>query len=1116
MNLLNEGGQTPQKPKKSSNFIVDLIFNNIKIVFLLFLFLVIFGSMSLSSMQRQGFPEVLVNVASVSVVYPNASAEQIEDQILIPLEAALSDLDDVTEYQTFASDSFGSAFVTFDQKADLDTAFTELKNEVSGVTFPEDANEPKVEKFSAGGDGAFFVAVSGFDDVQELYENGKLLKEELQSIDGVKEVSEMNELTPEVLIVFNEEKLDEHSLTRAQVEDLVRSSQLSLPVGSYDTEESSVSIILEKELTSLESLQELRINEDVRLQDVAEITTRLNNNGSYNRIGFRTNDNLNQDLRVERALLLAVAIDDSADIIEVAELIDETTESLTEDAKTDAESGEDPVFLTVYSQADATQEQIDEITQSIFGGPIDDLGPLSFLGYLVGGLALVVILLFAFMNLRVAIMAALAIPLSLFFAAIYLNLSGIDLNTLVLFSMVLAVGLVVDPTIVFLESMQRFKAQGFTGREAASKTVGTVGLGVFLAVATNILVFVPFGVVSGFFGEIIKYIPATIIPAMLASMVLPVIFFMPLASKILSAKKNDKDESGELAGTWRLSRLIGKGINWLLGAGKLKIGLRIVVFLVAVSMPFVVGFGLIGSGAVEVVQFSEQDDSDFLVVNADVSDEWTFDTAVERVAMPVQGALAQIPEIKNFTYFSQSGNSYSLLVTLHPIAERAEKDMRTSDEVAVEINREIEELNLDATVEASTSSEGPPQDEYPIRVRLYGNDSETLALAAADIKTYLTDVDGVNIVEDNISQGSSGGSVTFVLDNEQLLNQNPFFVYSLWSERLAENDLGTISLEGDTYDLLSIATPEVTTEETLTSIRITPTQEEIAYEMALAEIIAFNEANPETPRDPNVELVKPAPLYVEDLIAEQRVRESETIQRLNGNQYVEVYASVNDDADALAIQADLEEYVNDDKLAEYGLPSSALDTQGSADSIEESFTDLFIALAIAIFMIYVLLVGFFRSYLEPFIILFAIPLGLVGVFGAVAATTGQLGFLELLGVVAMAGIVVNVTILLIDYANQLKRSGKSPAEAISTSVAVRFRPIVLTQLTAFGSLIPLVYLSPFWKGLAAAIIFGIISSALLSLFVTPILYLWANSITRGISKIPSFAKRFHIAFKKTK
>lgn len=1112
---MNEGGQTPQKSKKSSNFIVDLIFNNIKIVFLLFLFLVIFGSMSLSSMQRQGFPEVLVNVASVSVVYPNASADQIEDQVLVPLEAALSDIEDVTEYQTFASDSFGSAFVTFDQKADLDTAFTELKNEVAGITFPEDANEPRVEKFSAGGDGAFFVAASGFDDVQDLYDNGMLLKEELQSIAGVKEVKEMNELTPEVLIVFNEEKLAEHNLSRSQVEQLVNGSQLNLPVGSYDTDESSVAIILEKELTSLEDLSELRISETLRLEDVANITTRLNNNGNYNRIGFRTNDNLNQDLRVERALLFAVAIDDSADIIEVAELIDEKTDQLTQNAASEVENDEEPVFLTVYSQADATQEQIDEITQSIFGGPVDDLGPFSFLGYLVGGLALVVILLFAFMNLRVAIMAALAIPLSLFFAAIYLSLSGIDLNTLVLFSMVLAVGLVVDPTIVFLESMQRFKAQGLSGREAASETVRTVGLGVFLAVATNILVFVPFGVVSGFFGEIIKYIPATIIPAMLASMVLPVLFFMPLASKILSTKKKDQTDNGELAGTWRLSRAIGKGINWLLGPGKLKIGLRIVVFLIAVSMPFTVGFGLIGSGAVEVVQFSEQDDSDFLLVNADVSDEWTFDTAVERVAMPVQGALAQIPEIKNFTYFSQSGNSYSLLVTLHPIAERAEKEMRTSDEVAVEINREIDELNLDATVEASTSSEGPPQDEYPIRVRLYGNEAETLANAAADIKDYLASTDGVNIVEDNISEGSSGGSVTFVLDNEHLLNQNPFFVYSLWSERIAENDLGTISFDGETYDLLSISSPEVTSEETLTSIRITPTQEELAYEQALAEILAFNEANPETPRDPNVELVKPAPLYVEDLIAEQRIRESETIQRLNGNQFVEVFASVNTGADALAIQADLEEYVSDDKLEEYGLPASALDTQGSADSIEESFTDLFIALAIAIFLIYVLLVGFFRSYLEPFIILFAIPLGLVGVFGAVAATTGQLGFLELLGVVAMAGIVVNVTILLIDYANQLKRAGKTPAQAISTSVAVRFRPIVLTQLTAFGSLIPLVYLSPFWKGLAAAIIFGIISSALLSMFVTPILYLWANSITRGISKIPTFAKRFHIAFKKT-
>src|SRR5690606_37843785 len=145
-----------------------------------------------------------------------------------------------------------------------------------------------------------------------------------------------------------------------------------------------------------------------------------------------------------------------------------------------------------------------------FGQPIEDWGPIGVLGYLFGGIGLVVLLLLIFINWRVALLAAFSIPLALAVAAMTLKFMGIELNTLVLFSMVLVIGLVVDPTIVFLESLHRYRNQGYRSREAAIKTINSVGWGVALSAVTNFLVFVPFGVVSGFFGQIIKYIPITV------------------------------------------------------------------------------------------------------------------------------------------------------------------------------------------------------------------------------------------------------------------------------------------------------------------------------------------------------------------------------------------------------------------------------------------------------------------------------------------------------------------------------------------------------------------------------------------------------------------------------
>ena len=1080
------------------NKFIDILFNNGKILFLGFLFLVIFGGISLSQMKKQGFPDVNVNIVSVNVLYPNASETQVEKEILIPLESVLKEIEDVEEFQTIAGNSFGTAVVTFDAKANVDDVITELNSKMSSIKLPEGAKAPVVNKFSVSGTGEFMLAVSGYNNEWDLYNKGNSLESKLLGLGGVKEVTAQNELTPQVVISFDNNKLKEYGLSRKQVEDVIRTAEFKAPVGSYTENQQSISIILEKSISTLDDIKNLVLTEGVVLEDVSTIKTILNNNNHYNRIGFREDGQ--EDLFIERALVYGVKLEKGADILEVDDSIKELLVKLNEE-----ESGE---YIMLFNQADATRLQIKEITQSIFGGNIDSWGKLGFIGYMFGGLVFVVLLLLLFMNLRVAVLAALSIPLSLFSSVIYLNLVGIELNTLVLFSMVLTIGLVIDPSIVFLESLQRFKDQGMSGKEAATKTWNTVGSGVFLAVATNAIVFIPFSIVSGFFGEIIKYIPATVIPAMIASMVVPVIFFTAFAAKIFKRHTfaHNSGINDEMIGIWKLGQWIGKSIKWFLGKTKARFVLRILLFLAIISLPIISGVVLTKTGAFEIVQFSATEDAELLLVEGDITNEWSFEKSVYEVAVPVQDLLKGIPEIKNFSFYQQNGNSFTMLIQLYPIDERVEKDMRTSDQVAEFINNSIKDLNIDATIKASTNGEGPPQDSFPIRVRLLGNDTDVLVNAAEDIKTFLQNKEGVDRVDDNVSEGSAGGTITFVLDQNNKNAQNPFLIYSSINERLAENDLGKIDLNGENYEIVSNIISIVSSEQDVLNI-IVPTTEQMVYEQTLAQMKTQGIKNPESI------LKKPEVVTVSDIISEKENKESITIQRINGERYVEVYASVKDGVDSAKVQTALEDYLTKEKLEELGLNEDALDYEGTADSIAQSFTDLLVALVIAIFLIYVLLVGFFRSFLQPFIILVAIPLGLFGVFFAIWLTTGQLGFLELLGVVTMAGIVVNVTILLIDYANQLKKEGKNTADAISTAVAVRFRPIILTQLTAFGSLAPLVFLSPFWKGLAASIIFGILSSAILSLFMTPILYQWVESTNSGSKR---FFKRISNKFKRNK
>jgi len=490
-------------------------------------------------MQRQGFPEVLVNIATVQVPYPNANAEQVERDIIIPIESAISDIENITDYSMTAADNFGFGVVTFDQKADVSAAVAKLKQEVLGIQFPEDSLDANVEEISASGVGEFVLSISEVGDEQKLFEAGLALEQELSSIDGVKRITPMNPILPELHIVFDEELLIDHDLARQDIEGMISTANFVAPAGSFIENGRQINVLFQNKVESIDDIQNLEINDELVLSDVASVEVKFNNQDQYNRIGYAQDES--ETLDIERALLFGVQIKSDADILVISDYLEELVEGYEEGKLT-----------IVYSQAESTRLQIEEITQSIFGKPIDTLGPFAFIGYLLGGLGFVTLLLFFFMNIRVAIMAALAIPASLFSAAIYLNFVGIDLNTLVLFAMVLVIGLVVDPTIVFLESMQRYIEEGKNGKEAAVKTVETVGLGVFLAVLTNILVFVPFGLVSGFFGEIIKYIPATVIPAMIASMLIPIVFLMPLSAKIMKPRKKTIESNDELAATWKL------------------------------------------------------------------------------------------------------------------------------------------------------------------------------------------------------------------------------------------------------------------------------------------------------------------------------------------------------------------------------------------------------------------------------------------------------------------------------------------------------------------------------------------------------------------------------------
>jgi HAE1 family hydrophobic/amphiphilic exporter-1 len=741
------------------------------------------------------------------------------------------------------------------------------------------------------------------------------------------------------------------------------------------------------------------------------------------------------------------------------------------EAKNKALEARGSKVVALSDVSESIQKQVDEVVGGAIGTRVGD-GPLANLGYILGGIWLIMIAMLLFVSWRAAVIAALAVPLSLLFTLLALWVQGVTLNTLTLFSMILVLGLIVDPAIVVLEAIQRQLDMGLRGRAAVITAINSVGSGVFYAVLTSIIVFVPFGVVSGIFGQIIKYIPITVIPALLASYLIPMLFLTFLAQRFLKPAKKAMDDE-EVANLWKSSQWFIKTNTKILN----RRWLQVVIILLAVVVPLGVSGALFATGKISPVQFSSPHDTEDITVKVEFPQNSTDDYKRLMVGR-LEEYLVGRKEI--FTYFSQEQTEKSLLfyVRLVPRKLRA----TDSPEIVESINNDFAVLSKTYPglyYTANTANVGTPQADFPVAVNIYGDDMEALKKAAIKTGEILKEQPHVTRVED----GYTGTS-------------NPQIAITLNRDELSKHGLPAVAVAGALNGILG-------------QVSVTKMEYGIDGAERTSEVILTNAAKPSSVdaiKDVVIGASAQGFIKVGDVATVDQVNGVSTIQRLNGSRFVTVQAKVIDPLkDAAAPQAKVREFWTKDHLAEYGLRPDALEGKGSGDEFVKSFKDLFIALGIAILMLYVALVVFLKSFSQPFIILFAVPLTFVGVFPALTLAGGQFGFLEILGIITLSGIVVNVGIFVLDQANQKRAEGVPLKQAIAEATGIRFRPIFLTKVTALAGLLPLILFSPFWRSLATVVVAGVLVSGFLSLFTTPILYVWfahlKERLVRGFSRV---------------
>lgn len=1021
---------------------------NSQLSLILFLAILVGGLMALTSLRREGFPQVPVKLVVINTVYRGAGASEVERAVTVPLEALVKDVKAVKEISSSSSDSISSIRVTIDEKANLESSVQDITSKIGKAELPADADKPSIFQPSTG-NSAFEYALSGDLSDADLLAQGRLFQQEISQVKGIKSVTLASSFVPKIRITLNPDKVASSAVDVSKISATISANNLNLPAGNLTFNNAKQSLLVEGAFTSLDqlrllSLPTVRAGQSVALGDIATVERIIDQGTARNRVGYRVDGAL-----VSRpGILYNIDITGDADILHVNGDLNHALDRLKSNGTFSAKLD----MVRVVDEAKDTQRQISEIVEGAFGQFWHGIGPLGAVGLLLGGIWLLVLAMLLFVNVRTALIAGLAIPMTFLFTVLCLWLAGITLNTLTLFSMILVLGLVVDPAIVVLESIQRYLDMGHSAGRAVLEAVENIGNGVYMAVLTSIVVFLPFGIVSGVFGAIIKFIPLTVIPALIASFFVPLIFLTALGARFMKPSKGHA-ETNEEESLWRVSLWFKKTNTFILR----HMSLQIAIVLVLAILPLAVAGFFVGTGKVKSVQFSKPNDTLFALATvrypAGVGRDFVTD-----LQQKAEAAIAQNSEVDNYYYFTQGDGSFTIFLNLTPLNER----LRTSEEVTSDLATKLPHNGKTVFATSNSLGVGAPEQAFPVALQVYDGDAARLqkfALAAAE---HLRGQKGVAQVRDGYSD-SKAGLIS--------IRMNP--------EALKKYGLSTAAVGGQVASLVS--------EQKVSKMQLASEQVDV--------YLAFGDADkPASEAAIGNVLIGSAqgPVKLSDLATISSDNTAGSILRLSGNRYASIAAAVSSDADANKIQSEFSDWAKS-KRVEFGLRDDALENKGEGNDIAKSFGELFLALGLSLILTYFILVLFFKSFLQPLIITFAVPLSFIGVFPVLWAVKSQFGFLEILGLITLVGIVENVGIFVIDYANRMRAEGMGKKEAIALATAVRFRPIFLTKVTALGSLLPLAILSPFWRGLSSVIVAGILTSGILSLFTTPILYSWFDS-----------------------
>ncbi len=979
-------------------------------------------------MKMESIPNISVPYLIVMGVYPGATPEQVMDDISIPMEKAIEGLEDVKAVYSNSSSNVSQVQVEYEYGVDMDEKKRQLESALGEVTLPEDAQEPSIMAISMNMMPIVALSISSSEeDIVELTSTVQdTILPKIEGIDGVASATITGQHVEEVSFSYNEAKMAELGLTEETVKEMVQASDMALSLGLYEFEEGEQAVSVDGKLQTVDELKEMLIpvtptatnpSPFVKLGDIATIETV----GKVESVS-RTNG--------EDAISIQIVKGQDANTVtvvnELKELIEEEKEAI------------DGLII------DVTLDQ---------GKPIEDSVFTMIEKAVFGGLIAVLIILLFLRDIKSTIISIISIPVSIMMALLLLNWMDITLNIMTLGAITVAIGRVIDDSIVVVENIYRrmhLKEEKLRGRALIREATIEMFKPILSSTLVTVAVFAPLIFVGGMVGELFMPFALTMTFALGASLVVA-ITIVPALSHFLFRKG--------LYGEKKVGshKEVGKLAIWYKGVLEKALKHKVITSIIAIVLlvgslaltPFI-GFSFMGSEEEKVMyvtytpatgelkedtltnieevekELMKRDDID--IIQLSITDSSSADTAAMMMGGG-GGALMYLifdPEMDNFAEAKEEVEEYVLNVG------------------------QSGEWKLQDMMSMSMSSN-------EVSYTLYSQDLDDLMTGVKQVEKALGEVEGLKDVTSDAEDPYV--EHVFKVDQQHVLQ------YGLTT--------GQIIMALNTSEAKEVLT---TVEHDGEDINVVVQREAAAEPKSVEDLLKTE-----------IPTAQGTTMPLSELVTVEEGTTFNTLTRSEGEYYATVSGTIiGDDISVATSEAD-------EKVDDLDLPKGVTTgVAGVAADMEETFTQLGVAMLAAIAIVYFILVVTFREGLAPFAILFSLPFTVIGSFTGLFITGQTISVSVMMGLLMLIGIVVTNAIVLVDRIIHMEREGLGMREAILEAGATRLRPILMTAIATIGAMLPMALGTGggglISKDLAVTVIGGLVSSTLLTLVIVPIVY----------------------------